>query len=306
MVYDLIIVGGGPSGLTSGIYACRAKLKTLLIEKMVIGGAVNYTYEVKNFPSYETITGPELVEKMYNQAISNGLEIIYDDVKSYDFNDKIKKINCTSGTFLAKTVILCNGASNKKLGLEKETELTGRGVSYCAVCDGAFFKNKDVAVCGGGNTAMEDAIYLSSLANTVYVIVRKDKLIADKTLIDNANKCKNIKFIFNTNIIKLNGEDRLQSLVIENNISLDKNELNVNGLFVAIGREPDTNKFKGLINLDSKGYIITNEDMQTNVEGVYAAGDVRQKSLRQIITACSDGAIASTKVNQYLSENKEL
>ena len=306
MVYDLIIVGGGPSGLTSGIYACRAKLKTLLIEKMVIGGAVNYTYEVKNFPSYETITGPELVEKMYNQAISNGLEIIYDDVKSYDFNDKIKKINCTSGTFLAKTVILCNGASNKKLGLEKETELTGRGVSYCAVCDGAFFKNKDVAVCGGGNTAMEDAIYLSSLANTVYVIVRKDKLIADKTLIDNANKCKNIKFIFNTNIIKLNGEDRLQSLVIENNISLDKNELNVNGLFVAIGREPDTNKLKGLINLDSKGYIITNEDMQTNVEGVYAAGDVRQKSLRQIITACSDGAIASTKVNQYLSENKEL
>ncbi len=306
MVYDLIIVGGGPSGLTSGIYACRAKLKTLLIEKMVVGGAVNYTYEVKNFPSYDTITGPELVEKIYNQAINNGLEIIYDEVVSYDLNEKIKKINCVGGTFLGKTVILCNGASNKKLGLSKETELTGHGVSYCAVCDGAFFKNKDVAICGGGNTAMEDAIYLSSLANTVYVVVRKDKLIADQTLIDNAYKCKNIKFMFNTNIIKLIGEDRLTGLVVENNKSLESNELKVDGLFVAVGREPDTSKLKDLINLDSKGYIITNEDMQTNIEGVYAAGDVRQKSLRQIITACSDGAIASTKANQYLSENKEL
>lgn len=306
MVYDLIIVGGGPSGLTSGIYACRAKLKTLLIEKMVVGGAVNYTYEVKNFPSYDTITGPELVEKIYNQAINNGLEIIYDEVVSYDLNEKIKKINCVGGTFLGKTVILCNGASNKKLGLSKETELTGHGVSYCAVCDGAFFKNKDVAICGGGNTAMEDAIYLSSLATTVYVIVRKDKLIADQTLIENAYKCKNIKFMFNTNIIKLIGEDKLTGLVVENNKSLESSELKVDGLFVAIGREPDTSKLKGLINLDSKGYIITNEDMQTNIEGVYSAGDVRQKSLRQIITACSDGAIASTKANQYLSENKEL
>ena len=153
---------------------------------------------------------------------------------------------------------------------------------------------------------MEDAIYLSSLATTVYVIVRKDKLIADQTLIENAYKCKNIKFMFNTNIIKLIGEDKLTGLVVENNKSLESSELKVDGLFVAIGREPDTSKLKGLINLDSKGYIITNEDMQTNIEGVYSAGDVRQKSLRQIITACSDGAIASTKANQYLSENKEL
>lgn len=306
MVYDLIIVGGGPSGLTAGIYACRSKLKTLLIEKMIVGGAVNYTYEIKNFPSYETITGPQFVENMFKQAQSLGLEIVYDEVLSYDFSDKIKKIICESGTFLTKSVILCNGASNKKLGLDREIALTGQGVSYCAVCDGAFFKDKEVAICGGGNTAMEDAIYLSALAKTVYVIVRKDQLVADQTLIDNAYQKNNVKFIFNSNIIKLNGDKFLQGLVIENNQDLTKKELNVNGLFIAIGRQPETEKLKNIIDLDSNGYILTDEDMQTNIKGVYAAGDVRSKSLRQIITACSDGATASTKANQFLRKNKEL
>ena len=305
MVYDIVIVGGGPSGLTAGIYGCRAKLNVLIIEKLVVGGAVNYTYEVKNYPGFEEISGPELVDRMLKQAKANGVNFVYDEVIDYELNGDVKKIICNGGTFLARSVILCNGASNRKLGLSNEEKLTGSGVSYCAVCDGAFFRGQDVAVVGGGNTAMEDAVYLSNMAKTVYVICRKDKFKADKSLVCSVKSKSNIKILYNKDVVKLNGDNKLEGCVISDSVTNKQTELKISGLFVAIGKVSDTSKFKGVLNLTNNGYIITDEDMRTNIKGVYACGDVREKSLRQIITACSDGAIASTNANQYLSDSKE-
>ena len=306
MIYDVVIVGGGPSGLTAGIYACRAKLNVLLIEKMAIGGAVNFTYDIKNYPGFESISGAELIEKMYNQAKINGVNFTYDEVLDYDLNNDVKKIICRLGTFYAKSVILCNGASNKKLGLKNEEKFVGSGVSYCAICDGAFFRSQNVAVVGGGNTAMEDAIYLSKTANKVYVVCRKDKLVADQILKESAFAIDNIQFLFNTEVKSINGTNRLENITIFNNKNNEESILDVEGLFVAIGRKPDTENLKNHIKLTDKGYIVTNQDMETSVKGVFACGDVREKSVRQIITACSDGAVASTKANQYLSEKKEV
>lgn len=304
-VYDVIIIGAGPAGLSAGIYAGRAKLKTLIIEKFAVGGTVNLTYEVKNYPGFENTTGADLMEHMHNQALENDVEIVLDEVINYELDSKVKKIICTSGTFLGRTVILCNGAIARKLGLQNEEKLTGSGVSYCAICDGAFFKNKNVAVVGGGNTATEDAIYLSSIAEKVFLICRKNSFVADKTLVDSVKSKKNIQILKNCEVEEIYGESVVEGVLIKNNLTKETEKLQIDGLFIAIGRDPDTQAFKDILHLSKNGYILTNESMETNIEGVFACGDVREKPLRQIITACSDGAIAGTKANQYLSDKKE-
>ncbi len=307
MLYDVIIVGGGPAGLTASIYSIRAGKKVLLIEKMVIGGQVAYTTVVENYPGIKKITGGELAELMLDHAKSLGVEIVYSEVLDIQAKDKIKKVRTHEGTFEGKTIILCLGASAKQLNLPNEKKLLGRGISYCATCDGNLFKGKRVAIVGGGNSSLEDSIHLSGLASEVYIIHRKDVFRGENILVNQvetlASKNNNFKILYNTAIEEIVGEDKLESLKLVNLITKERTTLDVDALFIAIGRKPDTEMFAGEIELDKNGYIITNERMETSIPGVYAAGDVRKKQLRQIVTAESDGAIASININDYIFKN---
>lgn len=307
MLYDVIIVGAGPAGLTAAIYSIRAGKKVLLIEKMVVGGQVAYTSIVENYPGIKKITGGELAELMFEHATSFGVEIIYTEVLDIDIDEKIKKVRTHEGTFEGKTIILCLGASAKELNLPNEKKLLGRGISYCATCDGNLFKGKRVAIVGGGNSSLEDSIHLAGLADEVYVIHRKDVFRGENILINQvqtlANTNKKFKILFNTAIEEIVGENKLESLKLVNLVSKEKITLDVDALFIAIGRKPDTEMFAEKLTLDENGYIITNEKMETSIPGVYAAGDVRKKQLRQIVTAESDGAIASINTNDYIFRN---
>lgn len=305
MMYDLIIVGGGPAGLTAAIYALRAGLKVLLIERLMPGGQVAQTTKIENYPGFESIDGFELSMKMHAQAEKLGLEIEYADVLEYTLNDKIKKIKTYSHAFETKSVILALGASAKQLNVANEKKFVGKGISYCATCDGAFFKDKIVAIVGGGNTSLEDCIYLSGIVKKVYLIHRRDTFRGEQANIASFNKIlnsknSNVSQILNSTIVELLGEDKLEGLVLENKISGEQTKLEVEGLFVAIGRKPDTELLKDIIELNSDGYILTDEKMSTNIKGVFAAGDVREKSLRQIVTACNDGAIAAVSAFEFI------
>lgn len=307
-MYDVIIVGGGPAGLSAAIYAMRAGLKTALVEKGAFGGQIVNTYEIKNYPGFKDINGAELANKMQQQAESLGINNIYDAVTKMDLIGDIKVIETQySGVLKAKAVILSMGAAARKVGIEREEELTGMGVSYCAICDGAFFRNKNVAVIGGGNTAMEDLLYLESIAKKVYLINRTQKFRAQKVLVEAMNKisqkadAKIVRFL-DSQVTKLIGSPMLEKIEITNKVLNTKEEVEVDGLFVAIGRNPSTELIRGVVNLDESGYIITDENMQTNIKGVYAAGDIRYKQVRQIITAASDGAVAATHINTQISK----
>ena len=306
MLYDVIIVGGGPAGLTAAIYSLRARKKVLLIERMVPGGQIAYTTVVENYPGIKKISGAELSEQMFEHAKSFGLEVVFSDALEMELNAKIKTVKTHSGTFEGKTVILCLGASAKQLNLPNEKKFIGRGVSYCATCDGNFFKNKKVAIVGGGNSSLEDSLHLAGIAKEVYVINRKDKFKGEHILIEQAeNMCKvneNYKIIYNSAVEEIIGEDKLSKIKVQNLITKDEKELDVDALFIAIGRKPDTEMLNGLLELEN-GYIVTNEKMETSIAGVYAAGDVRKKQLRQIVTAASDGAIASINTNEYILNN---
>lgn len=304
-MYDLIIVGGGPAGLTASIYALRAGLKTLLIERLMPGGQVAQTTKIENYPGFDTINGFDLAMKMHQQAEKLGLEIEYADVLEYNLEDEIKRIKTYFNTFETKTLILALGASAKQLNVDNEKKFLGKGVSYCATCDGAFFKNKVVAIVGGGNTSLEDCIYLSGIAKKVYLIHRRDSFKGEnaniasfKAVSENANS--NIETIYNSVITELKGENALHSIVLQNKVTNEKKTIELDGLFVAIGRKPDTELLKDKIDLNENGYIITDEKMRTNISGVFAAGDVRQKSLRQIVTACSDGAISAISAFEFI------
>ena len=306
-IYDLIIVGGGPAGFTAGLYAGRARLKTLLIEKYVFGGQVTNTFEIKNYPGFDTITGPELVEKMLNQVKNCGVQTLNDCVIDYDFKNEIKVVKTEySGNFKARAVILAMGADARKLGAVNEEKFKGKGVCYCAICDGALFKDKIVAVVGGGDSAMEDATYLTSIAKKVYLIHRKGEFRAQEILQDRvkdlAEKGK-IELILNSGVEEVIGKNFVTGIKIKNYVTNQVLDLQLDGLFVTVGREPDTISIEA-VNKDDKGYILTNESMETNIQGVYAVGDCRKKELRQIITACSDGAIAGTKANVYIKAFK--
>lgn len=305
MLYDVIIVGGGPAGLTAGIYSSRAGRSVLLLERMVPGGQIAYTTTVENYTGIKKITGGELSELMFNHATSYGMKVVFSEVLDVEIEDKIKKVRTHAGTFEGKTIILCLGASAKQLNLPNEKKFIGRGVSYCANCDGNFFKNKTVAIVGGGNSSLEDSMHLANLAKQVYVINRKDNFKGEKILIEEAKTLSqkensNYKIIYNSAVEEINGTDKVENIKIKNLISNEETLLDVDALFIAIGRKPDTEMVADKIELDPQGYIITNEKMETSVAGVYAAGDVRKKQLRQIVTATSDGAIASINTNEYI------
>lgn len=300
MEYDVIIIGGGPAGLTAAIYATRGGLKTAIVEKQSAGGQIALSSLVENYPAAEKMSGFELAMKMMTQAESFGAEFIYDDVLSVDYNEKA--VALASGLRLkAKTLIIATGARPRLLGLDSEARLTGQGVSYCATCDGAFFKGKTVAVTGGGNTAVEEALYLKNFAKKVYLIHRRDKLTAEKAL-QNALFNSDIEILWNKTVNVINGENKVESVTLSDTLNGEQINLALDGLFIAIGQVPQTSLCKEL-NLDGQGYVITKEDMSTEFKGVYVAGDLRQKPLRQVVTACSDGAIAAASAIKYISEN---
>jgi len=303
MVYDVVILGGGPAGLTAGIYAARAGLLCAVVEKKGIGGQASLTSEIENYPGIETVSGFDLTMKMQAQAERFGAEFIYEDVIKLELDSKTKRIYFAESAIESRSVILCMGAGHRKLGLPREDELTGRGISYCATCDGAFFRGKTVAVAGGGNTAVMDALYLERFASEVFLIHRRKELRATPIL-QARLKDSSVKVLWDSVLSGLNGKEKLESLKVKNVKTEAEDTLEVSGLFVAIGQLP-ASELCDEVKVDSSGYIVTDEDMATSLDGVYAAGDIRQKGLRQIITACSDGAIAAESASCYLASNAE-
>lgn len=302
--YDVIVIGAGPAGLTAAVYALRAGRSVLIIEKMLIGGQIALTQFVENYPGFEKISGFELGQMMHTQANNLGAETAYGEVVSVDFTNDIKKVVTTAGEFLGKSVIVATGAKARKLGLENEEKLLGGGVAYCAVCDGAFFKDKHVVLVGGGSTAVEDAIYLSKIVKSLTIVNRSSAFKAQQILIQEleavSKETNNVTVLYHSVVTAINGDRMLNSVEVKNKETNEVKTLNADGLFIAIGRVPDTEFLNGIIDMDSN-YIKTNEELETNVPGVYAAGDVRIKRLRQIVTATSDGAIAATNANEFLN-----
>lgn len=302
-LYDIIIIGGGPAGYTAALYATRAGLNTLVIERLSAGGQLALTGEVDNYPGFEEgIDGFTLGMKMQASAERFGAVTEYTEVLSLDLKDKIKKIITDSGEFEAETVIIATGANPRELGLPREAELLGKGIHYCAHCDGRFYKDKTVAVVGGGNSAAADTLYLSRLAKKVYLIHRRDTLKATKIYHEPLKSAQNIEFIWDSGITEFLGDSRVEGAKIKNLKTGEITNLSCDGIFVSIGRKPATNFIKDIISLDENGYIIADETTKTNIEGVFAAGDVRTKALRQIVTAVSDGAVAVHFAEEYLNE----
>ena len=306
-MYDIIIVGGGPAGLTAAIYALRARKTVLMIEKLVVGGQVALTTNIENYPGFEAISGMDLASKMFMQAEKYGLETVFDDVVDYDITGEVKKIITPNKTYEGKTVILALGASARQLDIQSEKEFAGRGVSYCATCDGNFYKDKIVTVVGGGNSSISAVLYLANLAKKVYLVHRRETFRAEQVEVQKVMSLttgENPKVVFlpNSKIQDLEGNGKVESMIIENLKTGETEEFATDGIFVAIGRRPDTGFLNGTIELDDGGYIVTDGNMQTNLSGVYAAGDVRSGSLKQIVSAASDGAIAATKIIEYLNK----
>lgn len=302
-VYDLIVIGGGPAGLTAGLYATRARLKTLLIEKLFLGGQAASTYLVENYPGFpDGILGPDLTQAMEKQAKRFGLEVINGEVKYINPQEKFWEVGGDEQNFLAKAIIIASGVESVKLGIPGEEELRGRGVSYCATCDGPFFKDQEVGVIGGGDSAVDEAIYLTRFAQKVYIIHRRDNLRATKILQERALQNKKITILWDTVATKILGQERVEGLELKNVKTQERRLLPVKGVFFYVGLRPMTNFLKDLIKLDERGYIITDENMATSVPGIFAAGDVRQKLLRQVATAVGDGATAAFAVERYLEQ----
>lgn len=300
-IYDLVIIGGGPAGYTAALYASRAGLDSVLIEKLSAGGQMALTGEIDNYPGFEEgVDGLTLGFKMQQGAEKFGAVTEYAEVLSVDFSEKIKKIETTSGTFFGKTVIVSTGANPRELGLENEAQLMGKGVHYCAHCDGRFYKNKTVVVVGGGNSAAADALYLSRLAKKVILVHRRDKLRATKIYHEPLMKADNIEFMWNSSVSEILAENRVTGVVIKNKETGEEKEIHCDGVFVSIGRKPATEFLNGALDLDEGGYIVADESTKTNVEGVYAVGDVRTKVLRQVVTAVADGAVAVHYAEEYL------
>ncbi len=297
---DIIIIGGGPAALTAALYAGRAGLDALMIEKQYEGGQIVNTNEVENYPGFPDITGSELANIMYEHAKKFGGIMKYEEVIDLKIDGDIKKVITGSQTYESKAVILSMGAKPKKLNIDKEDEFMGRGISYCATCDGGFYREKVVAVIGGGDTAVEDALHLSRIAEKVYVIVRKDLLRANKASQKKLLETNNVEIIWNSVITKLKGEEKLSGLEIKNTKDNVVKDLEVNGVFVAIGSEPQTELVKDLVDLDKNGYIIADESCRTNIDGIFAIGDIRTKEVRQVLTAAADGAVSIYGAEKYL------
>ena len=294
-MYDILIIGGGPAGLTAAIYGARAGLDVAVLEKTAAGGQITSTHRLENYPGFaQGVAGPEFSQILLEQAQRFGAAYIADEVMDIQLDGSEKQITGKLGTYSAKTVILAMGASPRKLGIPGEKEFTGMGVSYCATCDGAFFKGLRVAVVGGGDTAFEDALYLADLATEVHIIHRRDSFRAQQYLVDKAKKKTNIFFETCKVPLEIRGGFDLESILLRDVNTGEEKELAVEGVFVAVGQQPDTAFLQGKVLLDAAGYIVAGEDTLTDITGVYAAGDARTKTLRQVVTAAADGAVAAT------------
>ncbi|UNB45763.1 thioredoxin-disulfide reductase [Staphylococcus coagulans] len=299
--YDVAIIGAGPAGMTAAVYASRANLKTVMIERGVPGGQMANTEEVENFPGFEMISGPDLSNKMFDHSKKFGAEYKYGDIKGIEDKGDYKVIDLGTSEIEATAVIIATGAEYKKIGVPGEEQLGGRGVSYCAVCDGAFFKNKNVYVVGGGDSAVEEGTYLTKFADKVTIVHRRDQLRAQKILQDRAFKNEKIDFIWNHTLKSVNEKDgKVGSLTLVSTVDGTEQTVDADGLFVYIGMKPLTQPFENLGITNEAGYIVANPDMSTAVKGIYVAGDVREKGLRQIVTATSDGSIAAESVQAYV------
>ncbi len=298
-MYDIIIIGAGPAGLTAAIYGRRADKKVLVLEANSYGGQIINANNIENYPGESHISGYDFATKLYNQAKDLGAEIVFEKVIDVKDNN-YKEVLTTKNIYKSKTVILATGSFNRKLGLNKEEDFIGRGISYCATCDGAFFRNKDVAVVGGGNTALEDALYLSDIVKKVYIIHRRDNFRGDEKTFKELKKKNNVVFVYNSNVTELIGDEKLEEIVVKDNSGKTAN-IKLSCLFVAIGRIPENRNFSKLIDLDELGYAKATEDCHTKTDGIFVAGDNRTKSLRQLVTASSDGGVAATEAIKYIN-----
>ena len=300
-IYDVIIVGGGPGGYTAALYATRAGLSTLILEKMAVGGQMAATSVIDNYPGFdEGIDGFSLGEKMKAGAERFGAETVFAEVTDSLLEGNVKEIQTTEGTFYSKAVIIATGASPRKLGLEEEDKLVGRGVGYCAVCDGMFYRGKDVVVVGGGNSAVEDAIYLSRICNKVRLVHRRDTFRASKIYQDELFKTENIELILDSEVKEILYDDKVKGVRVFNNKTGVVSDIDTDGVFISIGRQPISDIWKGQVEMDEIGYIVADETTKTNISGVFAVGDVRTKALRQVVTATADGAVAAHYVEEYI------
>lgn len=301
-IYDVIIIGGGPAGYTAALYAARAGLDTLIAERMSAGGQMALTDIIDNYPGFEDgVDGFTLGMKMQQCAERFGAKTEYTEVLSVDFSKPVKELNTSDGTLFGKTVIISTGANPRELGLVNEKEFAGRGVHYCAHCDGRFYKDKTVAVIGGGNTAAEDALYLSRIAKKVYLIHRREKLRATEIYRAQLEKTDNVEFLLNSTVSAFIADEKFTGVNIKGVNTEKETEISAEGVFISIGRNPATEFLQGVLELDKNGYIIADETTKTSAEGVFAAGDVRTKELRQVVTAVADGAAAAYSAELYLS-----
>jgi thioredoxin reductase (NADPH) len=304
-LYDVIIIGSGPAGFTSGIYTSRAKLKTLIITGSLPGGQLMTTSEVENYPGFPNgIFGPELMMNMRQQAERFGTNVVDDEVLKVDFKNRPFLISTHSESYEGRAILLCTGASPRKLGIDGEQEFGGKGVSYCATCDGPFFKGEEIAVIGGGDTAIEEATFLTKFGKSVKIIHRRDFLRASKILQEKAFENSKIQFIWNHVVTRIGGNKKIESIDIKDLTTGKIQNLSVGGLFVAIGHEPNTSIFKDQLELDDKGYVVIKDSTRTSVEGVFAAGDVHDYRYRQAVTAAGFGCMAALDVEKWLSEKK--
>ncbi|MBQ9181790.1 MAG: FAD-dependent oxidoreductase [Bacilli bacterium] len=302
MMYDIVIIGAGPAGLTAAIYARRANKKVLVLEAKTYGGQIINTLDIENYPVEAHISGFDFATKLYNQTKDLGAEIIFE--KAIEIKDgEEKEVVTEKNTYKCKTVILATGSFNRKLGIKNEDELVGKGVSYCATCDGSFYKKKNVAVVGGGNTALEDALYLSNIADTVYLIHRRDSFKGEEVTVNELKNKDNVKIIYNSNVTKLISDSKLKSIEVTDNDGNVKT-IDVEGLFVAVGRIPENRNFSKVVELDEAGYAIAKEDCHTNTPGIFVAGDNRVKLVRQLVTAAGDGAVAATEAIKYINSRR--
>ena len=285
-MYDVIIIGAGPAGLTSALYLLRANKKVLVLEAKSYGGQIINASNVENYPGIESISGFDFATNLYNQVVKLGGEIKFETVIRVEED---RRVITSKNEYSSKVVIIATGAANRKLNIENEEKFIGKGISYCATCDGNFFKNKEVAVNGGGNTALEDALYLSNLCSKVYLIHRRDEFRGEDKYVEELKNKSNVEFILNSKITSINGSDKLEFITVN-----EDKEIKVDGLFIAIGQEPKNDIFSNVVDLDDKGYIITHDDVYTKTDFIYVAGDTREKELRQLTTAVSDGSIAAT------------
>lgn len=305
-IYDVIIAGAGPAGMTAAVYTARGNLSTLMLERGMPGGQMANTEDIENYPGFENILGPDLSTKMFDHAKKFGAEYAYGDIKEIIDEGEFKIVNAGNKEYKSRAVIITTGAEYKKLGIPGEQELAGRGVSYCAVCDGAFFKNKELVVIGGGDSAVEEAVYLTRFASKVTVIHRRDELRAQKIIQERAFNNEKVEFMWNHVVKEFNGEDgKLASVTIEHTETGEQQKFKTDGAFVYIGLLPLNASFLNLGITNEEGYIETNEEMETKIPGIFAAGDIREKTLRQIVTATGDGSLAAQNAQTYIEHLEE-